>query len=572
MCGFLIYINNEKITSGEEKKLFFNSINNLIHRGPDFVKHYKDKNSFIFHSRLSIQDLSNNSNQPMTKTYKNNKYIIIYNGEIYNFENLRSHLNIRFSSKGDTEVLLNSFILSKNYEKFLNSLDGMFSFLIKSKNDELFFARDRFGQKPLYYYKENKKIFFSSEIKPILSNISKKKISLDKESLKNYFLKNNFFSGRNTFFKNIFSVNSGEYGHVSKSNIDIKSYYNKNNFFLKKLKKEKRKFSKVFEENILKHLVADKRFAIALSDGLDSQSLAHVVLSVSKIKKEVMNYCIEFKGNKKNEFIGASKFVNSYAGKIRKIQIDEEYVIKNFEKFLIKNEGPLGGIMHIGMFRLAEFAKQDGFDVLLAGYGLDECFGSYKDIRKNSSKKDFNLIDGTNISNYKMTFFDSNQESKKDLISEYFFDNKIPRTVHMCDRFSMSNSIELRLPFLDHHFVEYCVGLNLPENNIDKFLVRKYMNSKSLFKKNWLKNKVHVPHPQNSWLKSGKLHDWAYSIISSNFLYQNLDFLCKKEIIKFWNSFTKDKISSGYPVWQLINMYYMVKMEQDLKIKKSKIF
>ena len=102
----------------------------------------------------------------------------------------------------------------------------------------------------------------------------------------------------------------------------------------------------------------------------------------------MINYCIDFKGYKNSEFKYAKKFADSYKSKIRKVSIDESYVIDNFGKLVEKNEGPLGGIMQIGMFKLAEIAKNDGYDVLLAGWGLDECLGSYKDLnKKNVNKK-----------------------------------------------------------------------------------------------------------------------------------------------------------------------------------------
>ena len=84
-------------------------------------------------------------------------------------------------------------------------------------------------------------------------------------------------------------------------------------------------------------------------------------------------------------------------------------------------------------------------------------------------------------------------------------------------------------------------------------------------KKNWFERKIHVPHPQNEWLKSGKLSDWAYSIINNDFIYKNLSFLSKKEVIKFWLNFKKGKIHSGYPIWQLLNIHFMLQMEKKFK-------
>ena len=443
-------------------------------------------------------------------------------------------------------------------------MDGMFSFVIKY-GDEIFFSRDRFGQKPLFFFQDKKNIYLSSEIKPILKMLPKNEISLNKEAVKKYFLENSFFSGEETFFKNIHSVKPGEHGTISNFNIIATNYYDEKNFFKTKKSIKKKDFINIFEKNILKHLIADKKFAIALSGGLDSQSLAHVVLSKSKIKREVMNYCIEFKGHKNSEFNEAKKFTEAYKSQINKIQIDENYIINNFGNLVQKNEGPIGGIMQIGMFKLAEIAKENSFDILLAGWGLDECFGSYKDFRKNNKSNNFNLIDGTNISNYSMISKQNGNEARKHLIKRYFFNTKIPRTVQMCDRFSMASSIELRLPFLDHHFVEKSILIEEKKQRVDKHLIRDYMSKNSLYKKNWFKNKLHVPHPQNLWLKQGKLKDWSYSIISNDYIYNNFKFLSKEKTLKFWSDFIKGKVNSGYPIWQLLNMYYILKFEKEFK-------
>ena len=130
MCGFLLFLDkSNNISNSTFKKL--DKISNLLsHRGPDFKRSTKDKNIFMHHSRLSIQDINKRSNQPLFKNHKGKKYSIIYNGEIYNFKKIRSKLKkkIKFNTTGDTEVLLNSFILNK--DSFLRELNGMYSFII----------------------------------------------------------------------------------------------------------------------------------------------------------------------------------------------------------------------------------------------------------------------------------------------------------------------------------------------------------------------------------------------------------------------------------------------------------
>ena len=175
MCGFFAYISKKKIEPIIKKRIdgldFF-----LAHRGPDNQKKIVGSNYIFKHWRLKIQDLDARSNQPF---YDKNS-ILLFNGEIYNYKKIKKKLdkNYNFKTTGDTEVLFKALsILGK--DKTLNLLEGMFSFLHFDKNSkEIFLARDRFGQKPLYYYIDKSKFIISSEIKAIISTLKKKKQKL----------------------------------------------------------------------------------------------------------------------------------------------------------------------------------------------------------------------------------------------------------------------------------------------------------------------------------------------------------------------------------------------------------
>ena len=171
----------------------------ILHRGPDFQDVFIDNNLGFGHCRLSIIDLSNNAHQPMCSY--DNRYVIVYNGEIYNFKELRLQLlklGHKFKSKSDTEVVLNSYI--EWGEKIVNKLNGMFAFLIwDKKKKELFVVRDKFGIKPLYYSINKKILIISSEIKSMEKFV---KLEINKESLIEYFLTQNYLNNK-TMYKNI---------------------------------------------------------------------------------------------------------------------------------------------------------------------------------------------------------------------------------------------------------------------------------------------------------------------------------------------------------------------------------
>ena len=364
---------------------------------------------------------------------------------------------------------------------------------------------------------------------------------------------------KDTFYKNIKQVSAGEYGLIKNNNIYLRKYYNHP---YKEKKISNKNFFNLFKKNILLHATSDKKIALSLSSGIDSQSIAHVLFKNKKINYDIMSYTIDFDGFN-FEFEDAKKFTDSYKKKIKKILIDEKFVIKNFEKYFIKNEGPLGGLMQIGMFKLSEEAKKDGYDVLLAGFGLDECLGSYKELRDRINKKNsvFNLIDKTQINNNDLFKINNNQK-KREIIDEYFFETKIPRTTHFVDRLSMASSVELRLPFLEHSFVEKCINLNINLMKPDKYLIRDFMNKNSNHKKDWFIGKNHVPHPQNNWLRNGELSLFVKDIISSSFIYSNYPLLNKNHILKEWKLFKNNEKKSGYFFWQLINLYYLIKLSK----------
>ena len=203
MCGFLCLVNYKENLNSVRRKLH-NISNYTNHRGPDKTSFYfNDKFSVLFR-RLSIIDLTKKSDQPITS--KNNRYIMVFNGEIYNYLELKKILEkkgYKFFSRGDSEVLLNCFV--EWGENFIEKIRGMFSFCIWDKNLNKFYAfRDRFGQKPLFYHHSKLGLIVSSEIKDINYFIEQKNENIDIS--KKYIFMSFCDNSKNTFFKNIFRL------------------------------------------------------------------------------------------------------------------------------------------------------------------------------------------------------------------------------------------------------------------------------------------------------------------------------------------------------------------------------
>ena len=192
MCGFILTNIDKKIE---------NYTKILNHRGPDDANSYSDNNIKIAFNRLSIIDLKNRSNQPFF--YKD--YILVFNGEIYNYIELKKELKkkFKFVTESDTEVLIYSFIYWG--KKCLEKLEGMFAFCIYNKKDNsIFVARDSFGIKPVFFYKKNNNFIISSEKKAIFNlGVSKK---LNHESISKYLINGVYQDSSETFYKNVFSA------------------------------------------------------------------------------------------------------------------------------------------------------------------------------------------------------------------------------------------------------------------------------------------------------------------------------------------------------------------------------
>ena len=218
MCGISGIFSTKPINEIENRIDKMND--SIIHRGPDAGSYNIISTSkAIAHRRLSIINLNESANQPMTSNSK--LWNIVFNGEIYNFDEIKKRLIYKFKTNSDTEVILAAFE-EKGIDWFLQNANGMFAIAIyNTENQELFLIRDRLGIKPLYYYCDGQKLVFSSEIKAVLSS-GLVKAEFNDLAVDEY-LGNRYVREPYTFFKNIYQVNSGTYLRFNKS-LEIKEY------------------------------------------------------------------------------------------------------------------------------------------------------------------------------------------------------------------------------------------------------------------------------------------------------------------------------------------------------------
>ena len=285
MCGITgVYNLNKKPV---DHFLIQKMVDSIKHRGPDDQGVYLDGSIALGHTRLSIIDLSMAGHQPMAN--HDETMFIVFNGEIYNFLEVRralENLGYKFSSKTDTEVILYSY--QEWGEECLEKLNGMFAFAIyDKKNQEIFIARDRLGEKPLYYYLDNEKFVFSSEIKSILEDktIDRK---LDNQGVVNYFTFGHSIAP-DTIYAGIKKLLPGHCLIFKNGQIKIKEYWalaagqekedKGKEYYIEAIKKG-------FEKSVKERLVSDVPLGVFLSGGVDSSAVVAMMskLGVAPIK------------------------------------------------------------------------------------------------------------------------------------------------------------------------------------------------------------------------------------------------------------------------------------------------
>ena len=221
MCGIVGFVDRKG--KKEKKEIIKKMADRIVHRGPDQEGYYVDDVVALGHRRLSILDLAKSGGQPIYNEDKSR--LIIFNGEIYNYESLKEDLVKKghiFKTKTDTEVLLHGYEEYK--DKLFKKLRGMFAFVIYDKyTKELVGARDHFGIKPFYYYKKGEEFFFGSEIKSFLEHPSFVK-EVNKAALK-MFLIFQYSVHEETFFKNVYKLKPGHYFKYKNGKMTIKEYF-----------------------------------------------------------------------------------------------------------------------------------------------------------------------------------------------------------------------------------------------------------------------------------------------------------------------------------------------------------
>ncbi len=375
MCGIVgYYSENNKFSKSELTE----STRALINRGPDAEGYFYDDVTGLGHRRLSVIDLSESANQPMYSPC--GRYVIVYNGEVYNFREIAKMLAVKLRTSSDTEVILQSFI--KWGTQFVSMLNGMFAIVIYDKQErKLHLFRDRIGIKPLYYYWDGDNFAFASELKALMKfhfiNINKR---INDKAI-NQFLYLGYIPEPDTIYRDIYKFPSGSYALFYNNNLKITPYWNikekiRNNT-IDNYKEAKQKLNELINDSVRYRLISDVPYGTFLSGGTDSSLVTAVAQKLTNNK--LKTFSIGFKESKYNES-GYAKAVAEYLGtEHHEFIVSYKDAIELVDEITDTYDEPYADSSAIPTMLVSKLAKKyvtmtlsgDGGDELFYGYGAN---------------------------------------------------------------------------------------------------------------------------------------------------------------------------------------------------------
>jgi len=566
MCGICGKLSKNGTKIGKDEIIGMRET--LTHRGPDDAGIYVDDHIGLGHRRLSIIDLGT-SKQPMCN--EDGTIWIVYNGEVYNFQELRSFLiakGHRFKSHGDTEVILHLY--EELGEACVEKLRGMFAFAIwDKKNKEIFLARDRLGIKPLYYYQDGKQFLFASEIKAIIQNSEVKK-EVDLTSL-HYFLSYLYVPAPQTMFSQIRKLLPGHTMSVRNGKMHIRKYWNLE-FHTQQGKTEAyyiERLRELLTESVRMRLIADVPLGAFLSGGIDSSSV--VALMTETSSEPVKTFSIGFSEAGYNEANDAEIVARHFRSNHTEVILDYGKVIELIPDLLGHFDEPFADSSAFPTYLVSRLAAEK-VKVALSGDGGDELFGGYfwwqkrpryqlllnqlpEPVKRGlgrigkvlpegfkgkyyldrihlpyhrfllNNKAIFNEFEredlytghlkeqlkGTDLFYYNQKVLDEIQDKNwMNKMQLYDINTYLPNDILVkVDMMSMYNSLEVRVPLLDHKVVEFAATIPSEyriRKGISKYILKKSMQDRLpavILKKKkhgfriplaeWLKNELKEP-------------------------------------------------------------------------------
>lgn len=474
MCGFIFLkqSNSFKVSRNSFKR----AVNAQLWRGPDAMKveAYQEGQVLMGHNRLAVIDPVPRSDQPMES--HDGRFVIIYNGEIYNHREIKRTLNIDCVTNSDTEIILEGY--AKLGKDIVNLLDGMFAFVIYDKSENTWFsARDFMGIKPMYYYEDSEVTVIGSEPAPIAEMLS---LTLDSDSIKEWRLARRPVPG-NTYFRNLKEHLPGTWRD---SNHNSRKYWKLSD--VQSSGFEQSEFEYLLRNSVSMHEMSDVTNVSLLSGGLDSA----VITGLSNTNR---SYCVGLPDN--NEFSGAYESAKVLGRELMTKTVSNTQLEETWRTLAKKRGEPLSVPNEALIYLICKDMEEDE-KVVLTGEGADEILFGYDRIFRWSLEEDwkgtsdflkkYGYSGAQNLTDRMKEYIEAIRfgKTQNEFVEDFFLDFHLPGLLRRMDFSAMAASKEARVPFVSKALVSYLYRAN-PSEKIDraqsKIPLRKMAKSMRLF-------------------------------------------------------------------------------------------
>lgn len=579
------------------------------HRGPDDEGIFIDENLGLGFVRLSILDLTASGHQPMFS--KDERYVVVFNGEIFNYIELRDELKSlghQFTTNTDTEVLLAAY--QQWGEICLNRFNGMWAFVIYDRRDKQIFAsRDRYGIKPFYYYANDRFFAFASEIPPLLSLLPGKPTQ-DNQSIFDYLVFNRTDQTENTFFNEIKKLQHGrsirmdlgkgnQFSHSSiKKWYDLKARVAESNGFT-----DPEGFRELFSSAIGLRLRSDVPVGVCLSGGLDSSSIVSVLLRDFQ-KKDLHTFSAVYN---KGQYGDETEFINEYKSMLENMYFttpDAQSLEKDLNQFIQAHAEPIPATGPYAQFKVMELAKGHVV-VTLDGQGADEELAGYhyffghffKDLLVTgrwvalSRELFFYQLNHRSLYGFKTLVYyllpqkirASLRTSEKGYLNPNFthahqgkntiagnlyeasslndallnhFEYKLEHLLKWEDRNSMWFSLEARVPFLDYRLVERILATQskwIIRNGETKFILREAMKNILPDKIKARRDKTGFDTPQDEWFRTRQWRKIINDILFDR-RFRQRNIIDPDIAVKKYKQHLDGKVNISKEIWKWVHL------------------
>ncbi len=617
MCGFTAIVGPQ---AGRFTDTLHAMTGSLQHRGPDNLGVYMDDGIAMGHTRLSIQDLSNAANQPMHSP--SGRYTIAFNGEIYNFLELRKELqgSRAFSTTSDTEVLLAAY--EKWGTRALSHLRGMFAVVIwDHQTRQLFVARDRFGIKPLYWAKHKGHIYLASEIKALLA--AGIPAAPNMHTVSQYLIRGLYDHTGDTFFDGIHQLPAAHTMVIDASSPDgvARKYYDLTESTEEPLELSfedaRNAFLEKLEETIRQHMISDVNIGCSVSGGIDSSALIALAGKYAGQGNAVQAYSVDYSDDRYSEKPWVESLMEHIGESCQYTMIDHDKAADAVLPMLDAQDEPYGGVPTAAWMYFFDACRRDKTTIILDGNGIDDYLAGYfpevaaymSALFYKSGFNDFRTeaehilekwgrdlwslmaamhaaqtpdlpsmaVDGSSpiipsIVRESVASLTPPRTEEPSLCHDRIVrkrsiqrieHTKIPRSLRFIDRASMMFSTEVRVPFLDHELIE--LSMRLPESHLVKEGNGKHIMRAALkgIVPEYVRTapKRSVQTPQREWFQSGPLSGMLEQTLTkpSAFLSELIDAEKARDIFQTCKT---TGIENSHPLWQwlVLDLWYKAKI------------